>query len=108
MIKNKVFKTAVGLLLSVSLLSAGMGGNTASAACQHSYMGVFHSSSVRAQATHQFYNEETDTWDNCVRKDIIECYVYRCKKCGEYAEGIGYTKEHFTHSNKLCPFFPEE
>lgn len=108
MIKSKVLKAGVGLLLSVSILSAGMGGNTASAACKHSYIGVYYSSSVRGQYTHQFYNKETDTWDNCVRKDIIDCYVYRCKKCGEYAEGIGYTKERFTHSNRLCPSYPEE
>lgn len=108
MFKNKVLKAGVGLLLSVSLLSAGMGGNTASAACKHSYMGVFYSSSVRAQATHQFYNAGTGIWDNCVKKDIIDCYVYRCKKCGEYAEGIGYTKERFVHSNKECPSYPEE
>ena len=103
MFKNKILKTGVGLLLSVSLLSAGMGENTVSAACRHSYMGVYYSSSVRTQVTHQLYNE-----DNCVRKDIIDCYVYRCKKCGEYAEGIGYTKERFVHSNSECSLKKDE
>lgn len=108
MIKSKVLKAGVGLLLSVSILSAGMGGNTASAACKHSYEGEYYSSSVRTKSTHQFKNKKTGEWENCIRKDIIKCYVYRCVNCGEYAEGIGYTKEIFTHSNTLCSFYPKE
>ena len=108
MFKNKILKTGVGLLLSVSLLSAGMGGNTASAACKHSFtVAVLGSTSVRAQGKHQFYNESKKVWEDCTRKDIVEWYAYRCKKCGEY-NGTGYTKEYFTHSNEKCYFYPIE
>lgn len=109
MLKRKIIKTGIGLLLLLSLFSVSIS-STVSAAkkCKHSYVGEYCCSSVRGQYTHQFYNAKTITWDNCVRKYITDCYVYRCKKCDEYAEGIGYTKERFTHSNTLCPLYPKE
>ena len=108
MFKNKILKTGVGLLLSVSLLSAGMGGNTASAACKHSFtVAVLSNSSLRAQCQHQFYNKSAGVWGDCIRKDMVDWYAYRCKNCGAY-NGTGYTKEYFPHVNPLCPYYPRE
>lgn len=109
MLKRKIVKTGIGLLLSLSLFSVSIESSTISAAykCSHSYVGQFYSTSLRAKSKHQFQNVLTKAWETCTRKDIIECYVFRCKKCGAYS-GIGYTKEIFTHSNSKCPYYPRE
>lgn len=108
MMKRKMVKTSMGVLLSLALLSVSMNGGNVSAACKHSYIGVYNSTTIRARMTHECYNRKSGIWEKCTRKDVVVNYVYKCEKCGAYSGG-GYCEEYFAHTNEeSCPFYPRE
>lgn len=103
----KKFILTAGLMLGMAVTATGLntgavtaasiGGAELLAECKHSYVYVLNGSSVRTTGTHE-YRDINGVWRTCTKKRIVDAYVGKCTKCGQYG-GKGYTDEYYYHIN---------
>lgn len=102
----KKFIVSAGLALGITVAATGLNTGAVTAAstegieplakCNHSYVYVFNGSGIRMTGTHEYSNDNGKTWRICTKNRIVDSYVGKCTKCGQYG-GQGYTDEYFYH-----------
>lgn len=101
----KKFITGTGLALGITVAATGLntgavtaasiGGIEPLAECNHSYVYVFHGSTIRLTSTHE-YRKSDGVWRICTVNRIVDTYIGKCTKCGQYG-GQGYIDEYLYH-----------